>query len=90
MPDTSLRGLSTLTALRVRKSKSEPTVDRILKGMRQIHRSVHRQSIFKQVKLVTVSQPLPVFLFSLAKTHTHTLQHKPMPGRYKQLGEHCM
>lgn len=32
MPDTSLRGLNTRTALRVRKSKSEPMVDRILQG----------------------------------------------------------
>lgn len=31
IPDTSLRGLSTRTALRVRKSNSDPTVDRILK-----------------------------------------------------------
>ena len=30
MPDTSFSGLSTRTALRVRRSKSEPTVDRIL------------------------------------------------------------
>lgn len=32
MPDTSLRGLNTRTALRVRRSKSEPMVDRILQG----------------------------------------------------------
>lgn len=32
IPDTSFRGLSTRTALRVRKSKSEPIVDRILQG----------------------------------------------------------
>lgn len=31
IPDTSLRGLNTRTALRVRKSKSEPTVERMLR-----------------------------------------------------------
>lgn len=71
IPDTSLRGLNTRTALRVRKSKSEPTVDRILKGKRQTHRSVLRQLIFTLVKLVSVSQTLPDFLF-LSHTHSST------------------
>lgn len=35
MPDTSLRGLNTRTARRVRKSKSEPTVERMLRRRRQ-------------------------------------------------------
>lgn len=81
MPDTSLSGLKTLTARRVRKSKSEPTVDRILQGKRQTHRNVHSESIFKPAGLVTVSQPLS---FSLSLTHN------PMPGHYKWVGERCM
>lgn len=80
IPDTSLRGLNTRTALRVRKSKSEPTVDRILKGKRQMHRSVLRQLIFTLVKLVSVSQTLPDFLFlSYTQFYKHTLTFNTHP-----------
>lgn len=40
IPDTSLRGLNTRTALSVRKSKSEPMVDRILQGKKTRHTKV--------------------------------------------------
>lgn len=43
IPDTSLRGLNTRTARRVRKSKSEPTVERMLRKRRHRHtKSAHR------------------------------------------------
>lgn len=42
IPDTSLRGLNTRTARRVRKSKSEPTVERMLRKRREsAHRAIN-------------------------------------------------
>lgn len=42
IPDTSLRGLNTRTARRVRKSKSEPTVERMLRRRREsAHRAIN-------------------------------------------------
>lgn len=77
IPDTSLRGLNTRTALSVRKSNCEPTVDRILKGKRQMHRNEHRESIFKLVSLSkSVNLAVSPFLHFLihAQTHARSLQ----------------
>lgn len=77
IPDTSLRGLNTRTALSVRKSNCEPTVDRILKGKRQMHRNEHRESIFKLASLSkSVNLAVSPFLHFLihAQTHARSLQ----------------
>lgn len=74
IPDTSLRGLNTRTALSVRKSNCEPTVDRILKGKRQMHRSEHRESIFKLAELVKVCQPRSFSISPFSHTCTNPCQ----------------
>lgn len=45
MPDTSLRGLNTRTARRVRRSNSEPTVERMLRERRQRHKKSAQRAI---------------------------------------------